>query len=59
MAVFPELVSRVIFLIGEITIIVLIAVFLCALLLVALSYISIRRGKIIFPGFLKAGLGTP
>jgi hypothetical protein len=56
MVVDLELVNRVIFLIGEITIIILLAVFFSALLLVALSYLSIRRGKIIFPGFLKAGL---
>jgi len=51
-----ELLNRVIFLIGEITIIIIAAVFICALLLVALSYFSIRRGKLIFPGFMKAGL---
>lgn len=51
-----SLLSSVIFIIGEITVIVLIGLFFLALFLVALTFYSIRKGKLIFPGFLKAGL---
>ena len=60
-AVIPEtidytLLSSVIFLIGEITVIVLIGLFCLALFLVALTFYSIRKGRLFFPGFLKAGM---
>jgi hypothetical protein len=42
--------------IGEITFIVIAGVVICAFLLVVLSLYSIRSGKMILPGFLKAGL---
>jgi uncharacterized protein len=51
-----SLLSSVIFIIGEITVIVLIGLFFLALFLVALTIYSIRKGRLIFPGFLKAGL---
>ena len=51
-----SLLSSVIFIIGEITVIVLIGLFCLALFLVALTFYSIRKGKLIFPGFLKAGM---
>jgi hypothetical protein len=49
------LVNSVIFVIGEITIIVLAGLFLLAVILVTISLYSIRRGRMVFPGFLKAG----
>ena len=60
-AFYPEtidytLLSSVIFIIGEITVIVLIGLFCLALFLVGLTFYSIRKGKVIFPGFLKAGM---
>lgn len=51
-----SLISSAIFIIGEITVIVLFGLFFLALFLVALTFYSIRKGKLIFPGFLKAGL---
>ncbi len=51
-----SLLTSVIFIIGEITVVVLIGLFCLALFLVALTFYSIRKGKLIFPGFLKAGL---
>ena len=50
------LLASVIFLIGEITVIVLIGLFCLALFLVALTFYSIRKGRLFFPGFLKAGM---
>jgi uncharacterized protein len=50
------LLTSVIFIIGEITVVVLIGLFCLALFLVALTFYSIRKGRLIFPGFLKAGL---
>jgi uncharacterized protein len=60
-AFYPEtidyaLMYNVIFIIGEITVIVLFGLFFLAIFLVALSFYSIRKGRLIFPGFLKAGL---
>ncbi len=49
------LVNSVVFIIGEITIIILIGLFLLAVLLVTISLYSIRKGRMVFPGFLKAG----
>lgn len=51
-----SLLTSVIFIIGEITVIVLIGLFAVALFLVALTFYSIRKGRLIFPGFLKAGI---
>ena len=51
-----SLLTSVIFIIGEITVVVLIGLFCLALFLVALTFYSIRKGRLIFPGFLKAGL---
>ena len=51
-----SLISSAIFIIGEITVLVLFGLFFLALFLVALTFYSIRKGKLIFPGFLKAGL---
>ncbi|MCX6699369.1 MAG: DUF116 domain-containing protein [Methanomicrobiales archaeon] len=51
-----SLLSSVIFIIGEITVIILIGLFCLAFFLVALTFYSIRKGKLIFPGFLKAGM---
>jgi uncharacterized protein len=49
------LVNSVVFVIGELTIIVLAGLVLLAVILVTLSLYSIRRGRMVFPGFLKAG----
>jgi len=50
-----SLVNSVVFVIGEITILVLVSLFLLAVVLVTISLYSIRRGRMVFPGFLKAG----
>ena len=61
--VFPDLQSidytllnHVIFFVGEITIIVLIGLFCLAVCLAGLAFYSIRKGRLIFPGFIIAGL---
>jgi len=56
MATDPTLLDQIIFLIGEITLIVIAGVFFFAVLMVILAWLSIRRGKIYFPSFLKAGM---
>jgi uncharacterized protein len=48
--------SHILMIIGEITLIVISGVVICAFLLVVLSLYSIRSGKMVLPGFLKAGL---
>ena len=48
--------QSLVFLIGEITIVVIIGVFFFALILVALSIYSINTGRLYFPRFLKAGM---
>ncbi len=48
--------SQVIFIVGEITVIVIFGVILFALLLVGISLYSIHRGRPYFPRFLKAGM---
>lgn len=56
MAMDPTLLEQIIFLIGEITLIVLAGIFFFVVLMVVLAWFSIRRGKIFFPSFLKAGM---
>ena len=56
MATDPTLLDQIIFLIGEITLIVIAGIFFFAVLMVVLAWLSIRRGKIYFPSFLKAGM---
>ena len=48
--------SQVIFIIGEITVIVFLGIILFAFLLVGISLYSIHRGRPYFPRFLKAGM---
>jgi hypothetical protein len=48
--------SQVIFIVGEITVIVILGVILFAFLLVGISLYSIHRGRPFFPRFLKAGM---
>jgi hypothetical protein len=48
--------SQVIFIIGEITVIVVLGIILFAFLLVGISLYSIHRGRPYFPRFLKAGI---
>lgn len=47
---------QIIFIIGEITVLVLAGLFISVLVLVGLSIYSIRTGRLVFPGFLKAGM---
>src|SRR5271157_3282156 len=53
-----SLVTNVVFIVGEITIIVLVGLFLLAVLLVTISLYSIRQGRMVFPVFLKAGFAA-
>lgn len=48
--------SHIVFLIGEITIVVIFGLFIFALILVTLSIYSINRGRVYFPRFLKSGM---
>jgi hypothetical protein len=56
MSVEPSLFTQIIFVIGEITLLVLAGIFFFAVLMVILGLISIRRGKIYFPSLLKSGM---
>jgi hypothetical protein len=56
MSVEPSLFTQIIFIIGEITLMVLAGIFFFAVLMVILGLISIRRGKIYFPSLLKSGM---
>jgi hypothetical protein len=48
--------QNIVFLIGEITIVVVFGIFLFSLILVGLSIYSISTGRLYFPRFLKAGM---
>jgi len=48
--------QNLVFLIGEITIVVVFGIFIFALILVGLSIYSISTGRLYFPRFLKAGM---
>jgi hypothetical protein len=48
--------NQVVFIIGEITLIIILGVILFALVLVIISLYSIKRGKLYFPHLLKAGM---
>ncbi|MGB4235809.1 MAG: DUF116 domain-containing protein [Methanoregulaceae archaeon] len=50
------LLNQIIFIIGEITIVLVFGVLLLSLVMVSLAVLSIRRGRIYFPSFLKAGM---
>jgi hypothetical protein len=50
------LINQIIFIIGEMTLILVFGVLLFAVVMVTLVAISIRQGKIYFPSFLKAGM---
>jgi len=52
----PSLFSQVIYIIGEITLLVIAGIFFFAVLMAILGLISIRRGKIYFPSLLKSGM---
>jgi hypothetical protein len=52
----PSLFSQFIYVIGEITFFAIVGIFAFAILMVILAWLSIRRGKIYFPSFLKAGM---
>jgi uncharacterized protein len=51
-----ELVHQFIYLVGQITIIVLISLLMFGFVLLGLTYYSIRKGKLVFPRLLKAGI---
>jgi hypothetical protein len=55
MATDLTLLDQVIYIIGEITLIVIASIFFFVVLMVLLSWLSMRKGKIYFPSFLKAG----
>lgn len=46
----------IVFLVGEITLVILFGIFVLSLVLVWISIISINTGKLIFPRFVKAGM---
>ncbi|MCQ8894759.1 MAG: DUF116 domain-containing protein [Methanolinea sp.] len=52
----PVTVEGIVFLVGEITILILLGFFFFSLLLVGISILSISSGKLYFPRFLKAGM---
>jgi hypothetical protein len=47
---------QVVLVVGQITILLVLAIILTAILLVTLSLYTIKTGKLLFPGFLKAGM---
>jgi hypothetical protein len=56
MNVDTSLLNQIIFIVGEITLILIFGILLLAVVMVCLAVISIRRGRIYFPSFLKAGM---
>ncbi len=48
--------EQFVFLVGEVTLIVILGVLLFSVLMVAISVYSIKTGKLVFPRFLKAGI---
>ena len=56
MNVDTTLLNQIIFIVGEITLILIFGILLLAVVMVCLAVISIRRGRIYFPSFLKAGM---
>jgi len=56
MNVDTALLNQIIFIVGEITLILIFGILLLAVVMVCLAVISIRRGRIYFPSFLKAGM---
>jgi hypothetical protein len=52
----PSLLNQFIYIVGEITLIVIAGIFCFAVLMVILAWLSIRKGEIYFPSFLKAGM---
>jgi len=56
MSLYLSLFSRFIYIIGEITLIVLACIFCFTMLLVVLAWLSIHERKMYFPSFLKAGM---
>jgi hypothetical protein len=54
----PEisLLDQIIYIVGEITLIFIFGIIILAMLMVGITIISLRRGRIYFPSFLKAGM---
>lgn len=51
-----DLINQGIFLVGQVTIIVILSMLLFGFILLFLTYYSIKRGKLVFPRLLKAGI---
>jgi hypothetical protein len=51
-----SLLNQIIFIVGEVTLILIFGIVLVSVVMVSLVVISIRRGRIYFPSFLKAGM---
>jgi len=56
MALVPVTIRGFVFLVGEITLVILIGLFVLSLVLVWISIISINTGRLFFPRFVKAGM---
>jgi hypothetical protein len=56
MSLEPSLFTQIVFVIGEITLLIIAGIFFFAILMVILGLISIRRGRIYFPSLLKSGM---
>ncbi|NYT06800.1 MAG: DUF116 domain-containing protein [Methanomicrobiales archaeon] len=51
-----SLLNQIVYIVGEITLVLILGIFFIALVMVCLAILSIRRGRIYFPSFLKAGM---
>ncbi len=56
MSMDTSLLNQIIFIVGEVTLVLIFGVLLLAMVMVGLAILSIRRGRIYFPSFLKAGM---
>ena len=56
MAINATLWEQFVFIVGELTLIVILGILLFSVLMVAISVYSIKTGKLLFPKFLKAGI---
>lgn len=56
MSMDTSLLNQIIFIVGEITLVLVFGILLLAMVMVIIATLSIRRGRIYFPSFLKAGM---
>jgi len=56
MTLVPVTIRGIVFLVGEITLVIIIGLFVLSLVLVWISIISINTGRLFFPRFVKAGM---